>query len=258
METRTPFWTFRAAAEGKPPALLLYGVIASQSWWGDETTPQQFRGELEALGKVDALDLRINSEGGDVFAATAIYTMLRNHGAAITAYVDGVAASAASLIAMAAQRIVMPANTLMMVHMPWSMGAGNAVELRKLADDLDHVGDAMLETYTARTKRDPAEVRGLLEAETWMTAAQALALGFCDEVQDLTVAASVRSDGSLELNGQAIDLARYAHKPEAIPTPVAATDSSAAPSGGSDSTPAVAEQERRARIIAIAHIGRTQ
>jgi ATP-dependent protease ClpP protease subunit len=106
------FWSFVAAADNKPAELILYGDISSYSWWGDEVTPQQFNDDLIALGDVSEIVVRINSGGGDVFAANAIYTRLKDHKAKIIVKVDGWAASAATIIAMAGDTIQIPANTL--------------------------------------------------------------------------------------------------------------------------------------------------
>lgn len=247
-ETRR-FWAFKPAAEDKPAELTLNGIIAAHSWWGDEVTPADFVRELAALGDVKELTLRISSEGGDVFAAQQIYTILNRHQATITGHVDSVAASAASLVLMAADRIVMPANALLMVHNPWTTAvAGNSKELRKLADDLDVVLASMLPTYMQKTGRNEEDVRALLDAETWMTAETAKAEGFCDEVAPLkAMNAMVRPDGLWEVNGQVMDLARYPTAPVAllsadVPTPDA-------PQGAV--TVAPTECERRARIVKV-------
>lgn len=116
------FWTFRAAAEeNAAPELILYGDIASETWWGDEVTPRQFTEELDALGAVPEIVVRINSGGGDVFAANAIYTRLKDNAAKITVKIDGWAASAATIVAMAGDVIEIPGNGVFMVHDP-SMG----------------------------------------------------------------------------------------------------------------------------------------
>ena len=107
--TINKFWDFIAAAADKPAELILYGEISSYSWWGDEITPQQFSEDLRAIGDVTEIVVRINSGGGDVFAANAIYTRLKDHKATITVKIDGWAASAATIIAMAGDTIQIPA-----------------------------------------------------------------------------------------------------------------------------------------------------
>lgn len=156
--------------------------------WG--VTAKDFIAGLKAhAGKT--ITVNINSPGGSVFDALAIYNALRAHGSEITVKVMGVAASAASLIAMAGNKIIMPENTFMMIHNPWAFTAGNADELRDFADTLDTIGSALVKTYVARTGLDEAEVKELLAAETWLTAEEAVAKGFATEMEAaLKIAAS--------------------------------------------------------------------
>jgi ATP-dependent Clp protease, protease subunit len=138
------------------------------------------------------LALSINSLGGDVFAGIAMFNALRNHGGEITVRVLGVAASAASLVAMAGDKIKMPRNSFMMVHNPWMFAAGNADELRDAADVLDKIGNALAGTYASRTGKTVEEVRKMLSEDTWLTAEEAVEAGFADEVEeDLKAAAAV-------------------------------------------------------------------
>lgn len=198
------FWQFRAAAKGAGE-LMLYGPIGSSTWWGDEVTPKQFADDLKALGDIDELKVYINSEGGDIFAGAAIHSMLKRHKAHVTTYVDGLAASIASVIAMAGDTVIMPKNAMMMIHNPWTIAMGNAEEFRKLADDLDMMRESMLATYIDKTHMDRDELIALLDAETWLTAEDAVAKGFADEIApEKQVAASVR-DGHLVLNGREVD-----------------------------------------------------
>lgn len=156
--------------------------------WG--VTAKDFIAGLKAhAGKT--ITVNINSPGGSVFDALAIYNALRAHGSEITVKVMGVAASAASLVAMAGNKIIMPENTFMMIHNPWAFTAGNADELRDFADTLDTIGSALVKTYVARTGLDEAEVKELLAAETWLTAEEAVAKGFATEMEAaLKIAAS--------------------------------------------------------------------
>ena len=150
-------------------------------FWGVQA--KDFLGQLAGV-KSKELSVEINSPGGDVFAGLAIYNALRASGKEITVKVLGVAASAASLIAMAGDKIVMPKNTFLMIHNPWSMVAGNASELRDAADMLDKIGSSLKQTYASRTGLSDEEISTMLEAETWLTADEALAKGFATEVQD--------------------------------------------------------------------------
>jgi ATP-dependent protease ClpP protease subunit len=117
-KTNNKFWNIIAAADDKPAELILYGDISSYSWWGDKITPKQFNDDLNALGDVSEIVVRINSGGGDVFAANAIYTRLKDHAAKITVKIDGWAASAATIIAMAGDSIQIPASGVFMIHDP--------------------------------------------------------------------------------------------------------------------------------------------
>lgn len=193
------FWNFKALDE-RTGELTIYGEISDVTWWGDEITPKQFKEELDALGDIDTLNIYINSYGGDVFAGQTIYSMLKRHKAQKNVYIDGVAASIASLIAMAGDKVIMPANAMMMVHNPWAtigVAAGNAEELRKfaedvkkLADDLDKIRDSMVVAYESHSALTKDEIIELLDAETWLTAEECLEYGFADEIEEAKEAAA--------------------------------------------------------------------
>lgn len=153
-------------------------------FWGVQAA--DFKNSLAALVKagVKTVNVGINSPGGDVFAGLAIFNSLRASGMEIVVKVMGVAASAASLIAMAGDKIVMPKNTFMMIHNPWSVAVGNAAEMRETADVLDKIGGALLQTYAKRTGLEESEVSDMLAQDTWLTADEALEKGFADEVVD--------------------------------------------------------------------------
>lgn len=185
----------------------LYGEISDVTWWGDEVTPAQFKADLGDLGDVANLDIHINSGGGDVFAGFTIYNILARHKAHKTVYIDGLAASIASLIAMAGDEIKMPANSMMMIHNAWAAIAGNAQELRDMADELEKVDGLLRNTYVSKTGLDEAEIADMMANETWFTAEEALEKGFATEVEEaVKIAAS--------LDKKFID--RYQHVPEAL------------------------------------------
>lgn len=145
--------------------------------------------------KGKAITCNINSPGGSVFDALAMYNALRANGGEVTVKILGVAASAASLVAMAGDKIIMPENTFMMIHNPWAFAAGNADELRDFADTLDTIGSSLVKTYAARTGLSDEDVKALLDAETWLTAEEAVAKGFATEVEAaLKIAASYDVD----------------------------------------------------------------
>lgn len=222
------FWNFKGSGE-KRAELLLYGDISDSSWFGDEVTPKQFKADLDALGDVAELDIYINSGGGDVFAGFAIYNMLKRHAAKKTVYVDGLAASIASVIAMAGDKIIMPENAMMMIHNAWTIAIGNKAELRKVADEMEKIDGSLAGIYATKTGKSSEDIATLLDAETWFTAAEAVEAGLADEIEaSKKLAASVNGD-FLNLNGQKFDLSRYkdATKPKNI-----APESAEPPQGG--------------------------
>jgi ATP-dependent Clp protease, protease subunit len=162
--------------------ILIYDAIG-QSFMGENTVgAKAFIDGLAALGEVDEIKLRINSPGGDVFDGVAIYNALKNHKAKVTAHVDGLAASAASFVAMAADRIVMPSNSFMLVHNASGFSMGTADDMRALAEDLDRIDASMVATYVARTGATQAVVKNLMKEDRLMDAKEAKELGFTDEV----------------------------------------------------------------------------
>lgn len=170
----------------------LFGEISDVSWWGDEVTPTMFKDDLTNLGDINDLEIHINSGGGDVFAGFAIYNMLARHKAHKTVYIEGLAASIASLIAMAGDEIIMPENSMMMIHNAWAGIAGNADELRKMADELDKVDGILRTTYVNKTGLEEDEIRDMMANETWFTAYDALEKGFATAVEaPVAMAASV-------------------------------------------------------------------
>lgn len=174
-----PCFQFVAAkAESQPETLSIYDEIG---FWGVQA--KDFRASLGAV-KSQVLNVEINSPGGDMFAGIAIYNMLRASGKTIHTKVMGVAASAASVIAMAGDKIIMPKNSMMMVHNPWTVVAGNADELRDTADTLDKMGISLMSTYVNKTGLPEEEVQALLAVDTWLTADEALEKGFATELAD--------------------------------------------------------------------------
>lgn len=185
----------------KAPELLIYGEIGG--WWGDV----QAKDFVEKLNRIsaDKITVRINSDGGDVFTAQAIYSSLKLHPASITVHIDGIAASAATIIAMAGDKIIMPENSMMMIHNPMTPIYGEADELREMAEVLDKVRDTIVAAYRAKTGLDDEKLIELMKAETWMTANEAKDLGFVDEVtEEIKIAAKLKED-SMVVNGLTID-----------------------------------------------------
>ncbi|MGU7780450.1 head maturation protease, ClpP-related [Burkholderia sp. PU8-34] len=183
MKGKKRWWDIRAQANadgGEVAEIQIYGDIG---FWG--TDADLFAAKLdEVAATATSIVVAINSMGGDVFDAFTIYNALRRHAGKVTGRVDGVAASAASLILMACDTIEMPSNAMLMIHNPHTVAAGEAGDLRKLADLLDSTSDNMLAAYVERSGRTEEEVRAIMDAETWLTAAQAKEQGFCDAIAD--------------------------------------------------------------------------
>lgn len=182
---------FQLYAKGSKHAEVLIYEDVGQDWFGG-VTAKQFTDDLRALGDLSTIDVRINSYGGDVFDGLAIYNQLVQHKAKVTTHVDGVAASIASVIAMAGDTINIAENGWLMIHDAWGMAVGNAADLRRRADLMDSVTDKLAGVYVARTGLPMAEVRSLMAAETWLSARDAVQRNFATSVtENLRMAASV-------------------------------------------------------------------
>ncbi|MDW0618190.1 ATP-dependent Clp protease proteolytic subunit [Mannheimia haemolytica] len=162
-------------------------------FWG--VTAQQFAKDLKALGNnLKQINLHIHSPGGDVFDGIAIYNLLKNHPANKTVYIDGIAASMASVIAMAGSEIIMPENAMMMIHKPWGIQGGDADDMRKYADLLDKVESTLVTAYSSKTGKSTDELAEMLKEETWLNARECIELGFADKLANPLVAmASIQS-----------------------------------------------------------------
>jgi len=213
---KNKFWQFRNQEGSKVGELLLYGIIASTTWWGDEVTPQSFKKELDALGDIDVLNIYINSDGGDPFAAHAMYNIVKRHKATKNVYIDGLAASAASDFAMVGDTIYMPENAMMMIHNPWTIAVGNANDFRKLADDLDNIRKSSIADYQGKSGLSEEKIIEIMDAETWLTASEAVELGFADEIEAEKQVAACLDAGILMMNGVKMDLSRYRNPPKLI------------------------------------------
>lgn len=189
MRNENRMWELRQSATPDTLDLHIYGTVEGDwyNWWGDlqrsETSANHFRQELEKHPNAAQINVYINSNGGSVFEGTAIYNQLRRHPAHKTVYVDGFACSIASVIAMAGDTVVMPRNTMMMVHNMLLGVCGNAAELRKAADDLDTINAAGRQAYLTKSngKITEEQLIALMDAETWLTAEQCIAYGLADE-----------------------------------------------------------------------------
>ena len=172
------FWNF--TDEGEVRTLHLCGAIADESWFDDDVTPKAFRSELEA-GKGDIV-VWINSPGGDCVAAAQIYNMLMDYPGNVTVKVDGIAASAASVIAMAGTKVLMSPTAMMMIHNPLTVAIGDTAEMQKAIDMLSEVKESIINAYEIKTGLSRAKLSHLMDAETWMNAKKAIELGFADDL----------------------------------------------------------------------------
>jgi ATP-dependent Clp protease, protease subunit len=204
METVSVMPNYRMRLSGsKNGEIYLYDEIG-QGFFGGGISAKQFADDLNALGKIDTLNVRMNSPGGDVFDGLAIYNTLKRHPANVIVDVDGMALSIASVIAMAGDTINMAGNAMMMIHDPWTIAGGTAEDFRKQADLMDQVKGNLVSTYANRTGMNDGEIADLMSTETWMTAADAVKSGFADAVtEDLDLAAR-------------FDLTRYRNAPKAL------------------------------------------
>ena len=205
------WYSMQALAAPNAAEISIYDEIGM---WG--VTAKQFISDLKALGDVKDITVSINSPGGSVFDGLAIYNVLRASGANITVKVMGIAASIASIIAMAGKKIVMPENSFMMIHNPLNVVKGNADDMREMADILDKVGSSLVATYVARTGKSEEEVKALMDAETLMTATEAKEFGFADEVIPAVEAKAAFEVDRLPENVRALFLAQ---QPEPVPEP---------------------------------------
>jgi len=202
-------------AEAQTTAVMrIYEEIGEDFWGGGGMTVKKFSDELDALEGVKRLNVHINSLGGDTFTAQAIYSILSDFDAVKTAYIDGVAASAATIIACGADEVVARENTNYMIHQPWSIAIGNADIMRKAAEDLDAVTEPIINVYKAKVngKIDEAKIMKLMEDETWMTAEKALEYGFVDKVRGKIRAISRASKNQILCSGRLLDVARYGYR----------------------------------------------
>lgn len=189
-------WEIKQSAETDTLDMYIYGDVEGDyfDWWEwemkeSETSANYFREELNKYPDVKRINIYINSYGGSVFEGTAIYSQLRRHPAEKIVYIDGFACSVASVIAMAGDKVIMPSNTMMMIHDALTGIYGNARQLRKTADDLDTIMEGNRQAYLDKSNGKISEEKliELLEAETWLTARECLEYGFADEVLEREV-----------------------------------------------------------------------
>jgi ATP-dependent Clp protease, protease subunit len=180
---KPPFVSSRVlAASEKTLEITMYGDIGEDWWTGEGITPKSVKQQIDDAGEFSRLTVRINSPGGSAFDGVAIYNVLRAVGKPVSVVVDGIAASAASIIAMAGDTVTMGRGSMLMLHNPWTFAMGNAKELRNTADMLEKVGDSMADVYVAKSAKTLEQVKEILDEETWLSAQDAVDEGFADEV----------------------------------------------------------------------------
>ncbi|CYU70844.1 head maturation protease, ClpP-related [Streptococcus suis] len=172
------FWNFTEDDSGR--ILRIEGQIADETWFGDEVTPQVFKNDLHA-GNGD-ITLWINSPGGDVFAAAQIYNMLMDYKGDVHVVIDGLAASAASVIAMAGTTVSMSPVAMMMIHNPWTVAQGEAKDMQKVIEMLGEIKESIINAYELRTGLSRTKLSHLMDSESWFNAKKAVELGFADKI----------------------------------------------------------------------------
>lgn len=193
--------------------LYLYGDISSEKLFDNDVTPTQLKADLDAMGDIKNLNIYVNSGGGNLFASMTIYNIIKRHTANKTAYVDGIAASGASIIIMGADRVVMPINATIVIHNAMAAAFGNKNGLRKMADDLDKVDETIVSVYAEKTGMDSKQIAKMMDKESWLTAKDAIEMGFADEMQaENRVSASINGT-VLTVNNQQIDLQNFKNAP---------------------------------------------
>ena len=195
--------------------MRIYEEIGEDFWTGTGVSAKAFAEELDGFGEIKRLHLHINCLGGDAFAAQAIHSTIKDHKAGSkTAYIDGVCASAATLVACGANRVVARYNTSYMVHFPWGVCMGDAEEMRKAAHDLDAVTVPIVSVYQKKcgAKLSEEEIRKLMADETWLTPDEALEKGFVDSVRGKVQAIARVGAGRIMCSGRLMDIARYHYR----------------------------------------------
>ena len=260
-KTNNQSWYSIKAKANDTAEISIYDEIG---FWG--VTAQSFSKDLKALGNnLKQINLHIHSPGGDVFDGIAIYNLLKNHPANVTVYIDGLAASMASVIAMAGNEVIMPENAMMMIHKPWGIQGGDAEDMRKYADLLDKVENTLIPAYANKTGKTPEELAEMLSAETWLNGKECVEQGFADKLAEPLVAmASIKSRKLEDFEKMPNEIKNMLFKPQgnaganpapqATPTqPAPAAPANQAPTAPVDNTAQVQAElnKRNADIKAV-------
>jgi ATP-dependent Clp protease, protease subunit len=212
-----PFWSWLDQIEGQEPEMELYGYISEYSWFEDEITPKKFKDDLMKYGQGGPIKIRMNSYGGDVIAASMISSIMRDYPGPITVQIDGIAASAATVVAVAGTNVLIQDTAYFMIHDPsvvFFMAALNIEDLTRLASSLEAVKEGIMNTYQAKTGLSRPRLSRLMTDETWMDAQKAVDLGFVDEIviNPNSLATQIPVDNAAFVNG----LRNYAKVPAVL------------------------------------------
>ncbi|WP_277673339.1 head maturation protease, ClpP-related [Piscibacillus halophilus] len=194
------FWNWAKNEDGR--TLHLDGVIAEESWFGDEVTPKQFKSELNDDG--GNITVWINSPGGDVFAASQIYNMLMDYKGDVTVKIDGIAASAASVIAMAGGEVYMSPVSMMMIHNPMTIAFGDTAEMKKAIQMLSEVKESIINAYELKTGLSRTKLSHMMDDESWFNSKKAVELGFADAIMFQEESNQDSSDEGIIYNKMAV------------------------------------------------------
>ncbi len=174
------FWNWVRNEDTGSRTLVLNGQISDETWFGDEVTPGLFRDELQSCE--GDITVWINSPGGDVFAAAQIYNMLMEYPGNVDVRIDGIAASAASVIAMAGNKVSMSPVAMMMIHNPMTVAMGDKKVMQQAIDMLDEIKESIINAYELKTGQTRTKIAHMMDAETWFNAKKAVELGFADDI----------------------------------------------------------------------------
>ena len=207
MPKRLKFWNVMRNEEEKSAELILYGSIGHDEDW-DDISDKAFKRDIENLGDIENITLHINSPGGSVFSAIAIANTLKNHKAKVTANIDGIAASAATIITSACDIVRMPKNAHFMIHNPMTFAYGNNQDMEKTLNMLNKVKDSIIETYLYKANTDKETLSKLMNEETWMDAETAKGYGFIDEIINKEIEEEI-IENKLIINNMAFDISKF-------------------------------------------------
>lgn len=217
------FWNWVRNENGR--TLFLDGPIAEETWFGDEITPKQFKTEL--ISESGDITIWINSPGGDVFAASQIYNMLMDYQGNVTVKIDGLAASAASVIAMAGGDVLMSPVSMLMIHNPMTLAFGDTAEMEKAISMLGEVKESIINAYELKTGLSRAKLAHLMDAESWFNAKKAVELGFADGIMFSTQSEQVPTNDGVIFSKMAVMnslLAKLPRKEEPAGTDITILD----------------------------------